>query len=209
MEAAQSDLAQPAIPWPRDSWLTAFPDQQDFLQALPDELARSDVRDVCSGAAPTPDGAVSAFLATMAWGHGDTGYGIYRTRRILKEAAGSGPAKLARARQVVLDAGPLGGYEALANQERLRYLGPSFGTKFLFFQREDALILDDKIGRWFKSVDGRSLRWKEWLPQKYTEYLEQMDAWSGQAGVSPARFEETVFTLIAEGSGGQWDARRA
>lgn len=155
--------------------------------------------------ADTPRGALDSFIVVMAWGYGMTGYGVHRTAEILADAGADAGPKLARARRIVVREGPLSGYEWLADRGRLHGLGPAFGTKYLFFHNEDALILDRWLADWYRAVTGVDLRPTVWNLASYSEYLDQVGEWSAAAGVDAVRFEETVFTLIAALNGGQWD----
>jgi hypothetical protein len=78
---------QPAISWPRARWLVQFPDSADLFASLPDQLDRATVRAACSEAARSPAVAWQAFLVVMVWGQGRTGYGPWRTARILQATA--------------------------------------------------------------------------------------------------------------------------
>jgi hypothetical protein len=85
-------------------------------------------------------------------------------------------------------------------------LGPAFGTKFLFYQNEQALILDRLSGRWFKSVTDISLRPTVWRHDKYAFYLKQMQEWAARDDLSPARVEQAAFQLMSERESNQWAA---
>jgi hypothetical protein len=43
------------------------------------------VRSACINAAASPDEAIDSFLAVMAWGHGQVGYGVWRTATALSD----------------------------------------------------------------------------------------------------------------------------
>ena len=107
-------------------------EDESFLRQLPMALAREDVRSVASHAAAGPTEARQAFLAMMAWGYGNVGYGPHRARRILESTPDS-DGRLRRVAQSLLDGGAVEGYTRLGGDCRVRFLGPSFGTKFLTF----------------------------------------------------------------------------
>jgi hypothetical protein len=67
----------------------------------------------------------------MVWGYGRTGYGPFRTARVLEENAEAGAILQEAARQVRSNGGPAA-FSWLADH-RLRGLGVSFATKFLYF----------------------------------------------------------------------------
>src|SRR5699024_4239650 len=77
---------------------------------------------------------VTAFLASMIWGYGTTGYGPYRTARVLT----SNPCAIAHLTETAerAQASADGGIDAFdhiaesrKNTQYLKYLGPAFGTK--------------------------------------------------------------------------------
>ena len=206
LNAARALGPQPGIPWPRARWAEAFPQHRRLLDQLPELLTREAVRAVCAQQPPTPQGALAGFVACMAWGHGTTGYGVHRTVQVLDLAGAEAGVRLASARQAVMDHGALAGYDALAGTSRLIRLGPAFGTKFLFYQNEQALILDRLSGRWFKSVTDISLRPTVWRHDKYAVYLEHIQEWAARDDLSPASVEQAAFQLMSEREGNQWAA---
>ena len=204
LSLAQSLGPQPGISWPRRRWTEAFPQHRRLLNELPDLLTREAVRTACAGEPQTPQGSLEAFIVCMAWGHGGTGYGVYRTEKVLALAGAEAGPRLAAARRAVIVDGPLAGYDALAGSERLVQLGPAFGTKYLFFQSEVALILDALTGRWFQHVTGNPLRPTVWLHDKYAAYLRQMGEWAEAVAVPASKVEQAAFQLMSERANNQW-----
>jgi len=101
--------------------------------------------------------------------------------------------------------GALAGYEQLGGASRMHGLGPAFGTKFLFFQNREALILDDLLAtRWFRGVTGVNLRPTVWNTNLYETYLTAMHDWAADANVEPASIEQAAFQLVSDGRGNQW-----
>lgn len=204
LEAARSDVEQPAIDWPQERWVAAFPQQRVLLNELPPQLSREVVRNACGNCSADVQGAIDAFVVSMAWGYADSGYGVWRTQQVLSQGGANAGVALDHARRLVVEQGPLAGYEQLAGTGRLNRLGPAFGTKFLFFQNDDALILDKLIADWFTAVEGSSLRPTTWSLKHYRHYLETMNRWAAAAGLSTIRIEEAAFTEIARARGSQW-----
>ena len=209
LEAAKRDDAQPGIRWPRNRWVEAFPEYRSELDDLPDRLSRQDVRAACDRQARTSDGATLSFVVCMAWGHGESGYGVHRTQTVLQLAGGEAGPRLAIAQSAVITDGPLAGYAALADpaRSRLHKLGPAFGTKFLFFQSPNALILDALIARWYQGITDQPLRPTVWKPDLYSVYLTQMQEWADSIGVRPDKIEQAAFQLMANEEGNQWSAQ--
>ena len=194
---------QPAINWPRDPWLNAFPGNTRTVKSLPSKLDRDAVRDAFAREPRTTAGAVNCFLAAMAWGYGRNGYGPFRTQRVLAEPGAA--EALAKARDAVHHKGPLDGYRVLAAQQRIKHLGPAFGTKFLYFESSRALILDRLIAGWYEATAGVDLKATTWQPSLYADYLATMDNWSEKSRLRPAQLEEAIFTLSASTRmGSQW-----
>jgi hypothetical protein len=187
--------SQPSISWPVEAWLETFPLYGDLFAMLPAHLNRDVIRGCCAAQPQNSDGAVRAFLASLAWGYGKLGYGPHRASRVLSNPGAA--EKLARARAAVLNEGPISGYRALAGPERLDGLGPAFGTKFLYFQNRDALILDRLIGGWYRTLSGVNPTVTRWDPARYAGYLAQMQLWAQKGRTKPDLLEEAVFTLIA------------
>jgi hypothetical protein len=202
---------QPPIPWPRQRWLEDFPGNAAALGRLPDRLDRAAVRTACADASRSPAQAVEAFLAVMAWGFGDSvGYGRYRTGRILASRSDSAPRLHAVAQAIVTD-GPLAGYLALASPRasRLHGLGPSFGTKLLYFwqpadRRPRALILDAFVAKWLEDEVDWRLDPLPWSVDTYRRYLDQMHAWAEVLGIEPDELEMCIFQDEASRRGSQW-----
>lgn len=208
---ADGKPAQPSIPWPRQRWLDDFPANASAMKRLPDRLDRSAVRSACTDAWRSPDQAIDAFLAVMAWGYGDgVGYGRYRTGRILSSRSDS-TARLHSLARTVVTEGAVAGYRALASEglSRLTGLGPSFGTKLLYFwqpsdRRPRALILDAFVANWLDLRAGWKIDSVPWSVQVYRGYLDQMHAWADDLGIAPDELEMSIFRDEASRRGSQW-----
>jgi hypothetical protein len=192
------------IGWPRQRWIRGFPTHQRLFETLPDRLTREFVIDVCAARPATFAGAVEAFLVSMAWGYGTTGYGVYRTSQLLAAAGAEAGPRLAAAREGVVRYGPLAGYERLANASRLPGLGPAFGTKYLFFHNQHALIHDQLMAEWFKHVTGIYTRPATWSVARYSQYPTQMCAWADEIRVAAHELERAAFQLVSTQRGNQW-----
>ncbi|GAB3062507.1 hypothetical protein GCM10027053_26220 [Intrasporangium mesophilum] len=98
----------------------------------------------------------------------------------------------------------LAGYRHLATH-RARYLGPAFGTKYLYFATPETgnspLILDRLVARWVARHAGIVLNPVPWSSRTYNRYLSLMAAWSSDLEVIPAKVEELIFR---DSAGGQW-----
>lgn len=166
--------------WPRDNY--AIPPVLS-LDGLDDRgrryLNRSDLfrlgQDV-----QTPTDALNFFVAVYAWGVGNKARGVGRGVRVLEDGMASDRifAALTALRESHFD--PRTGYEAFhfKAQSRLKYLGPAFFTKLLYFYSHDRaisstnlpLILDQRVAH---SVGFRSTSW--WTPDEYAVYIDLID----------------------------------
>jgi hypothetical protein len=200
---ARSRQSQPAIPWPVQAWADAFPSHKGIFGGLPGRLDRGVIQRFCADQTHDADGAVRAFLASMAWGYGRVGYGPFRASQVLNKP--NAATKLAHARAEVLSGGPLAGYRALAGPDRLEGLGPAFGTKYLYFQNSDALILDSLIGDWYHALSGIDPKVTTWDSARYAAYVAYMQLWAEKGHVRADDLEAAVFTLLAnDRTGSQW-----
>jgi hypothetical protein len=209
---ADDSPPQHPIRWDTERWLPSakkYPhvaQHADFIQGLPNGIGRADVAALGAVAARSPEDAMQAFIASMVWGFGRTGYAVFRTNRILEKNPDAA-VKLQRVAEVLADDGPVEGYRALANEQYLKWFGPAFGTKYLAFcSRPDnpALILDALVATWLNEHCGTALRPTRWSTDRYEEYLTDMAAWSA-GHCTPTELETLVF--VAEASrreGNQW-----
>lgn len=199
---------QQGIVWPRRRWIAAFPQHRHYLEALPDLLAREDVRGTSRCAAEGGVATEQAILAVMAWGYGNVGYGPWRTGRILQINAVA-TSRLAEVAATLASEGAVVAYQLLANSDRLKGLGPAFGTKYLFFcpqlsSDRPALILDRLVASWIRDYSDLDVNEVLWSTRTYQRYLEQMWAWAEVLDVSPDVLEERIFVDEARELGNQW-----
>lgn len=201
---------QPAIKWPRQSWIDAFPRHKAMLRALPDHLDRRDVRASCEGAASSARSAETALIVTMAWGYARNGYGPVRARDALSTTPGA-TRRLAAAASTLAEQGPVAAYQRLAraNDCRVANLGPAFGTKFLYFcqrpnQRVTALVLDSLVSEWLAREAGLDATSKRWSTSAYSRYLEHMHAWAESLDCQPDELEYCIFRTMSRERGNQW-----
>jgi hypothetical protein len=206
---------QKRISWNRERWQALDPrypkiaSHKTFIAGLPNRIGREDVRGYAAGAAKSPDRAVEAFIASMVWGFGSTGYGVYRTNRILTVNPDA-PERLHSVAQILTSDGPVEGYRAMANEQRLKWLGPAFGTKYLYFCSADdnpALVLDALVAVWLNQHCGTNLRPWQWSTLQYEKYVTDMASWAGRTCTS-VELETIVFTAEASSrEGNQWGTK--
>lgn len=194
---ARGRPAQAAAAWQRERWLAAIPRQTRVLEALPDRLDRSTVRQLVLERPLTASGMFDAMIIVYAWGWSMTSVGVTRAQTAI--GAGIRPlgSALLAARDAVWTRDPRAGYAALAGPHRVTGLGPSFGSKFLYFVSPEgrrALILDQLLAAWLDRETALSLNADRWSIRTYTKYLTTMQVWSSLLGISDHQLEEILFT---------------
>jgi hypothetical protein len=189
--------------------MVAFPSHAATFAALPEHLDRTAIRQACVHASMSPADAERSFLAVMAWGYGRVGYGPFRVRRVLDAAPNAG-VQLQAAAGAAAEGRPVEAYACLGDHgaARLPYLGPAFGTKFLYFcsstGRRPALILDRLVARWLRENVGLAFNEVRWSVSTYTRYLETMAGWADELALAADQLEVCIFSLQARLGDSQW-----
>jgi hypothetical protein len=176
------------------------------MEDLPDHL-RSAQRigrsDLLAVAAECRGTAVWTPLLTVvnAWCYGRSGYGAWRTRRILDLVD---VGRRLTAAVATLDAdGPLEAYYQLNNDGHLHGWGPTMFTRFLDVadQRgsDRALGLDAALARAVNElVPGCGLGAADWGTAEYAFYLGLMHRIAAEAGVAPPMVEAALAAKFAD-----------
>jgi hypothetical protein len=209
---AEGSPAQAPMAWPRERWITTFPAHADALRNVPDLMDREIVREECTHAGADARSAEMAFIIVMAWGYGtEVGYGPWRTHRVLTDNPDAA-SRLAAVAQSLAEGSALSAYRRLCagGDCNLRWLGPAFGTKFLYFCQptrpgeQRALILDNLVASWLRDTMHLSLNPVPWSVPIYGKYLEHMHAWADSLGCSPDELEYCIFRTMAARTKSQW-----
>lgn len=201
---------QEGMGWKRESWaqrLSAVPGIDDFLGLLPSTVDRATI---LSSVREADDAGRTdlAFVAAMIWGYGTSGYGPYRTARVLTSGTDTVDAtvleRLRSGTRAARDGSALAGFYAMNNRPgRVPHLGPAFFTKWLYFTTATAgpdsadatPVLDKRVRDWIATNAEVGLRLdKTW---GYHRYLQLLDAWAVRpAGtLSRATVERAIFSL--------------
>lgn len=209
--SAPSPPSQQSFPWRRDHWLKWLHgiSSTEFLNTLPARLDPPGVSDRAQEALATGDVA-DAFVVAMIWGHGTSNYGAYRTAKVLTDSRNplGNPAdkqvlaRLQHSAKVVGDDGPAEAFNYLA-REPIRYLGPAFATKWLYFAstakghhaNDAAPILDRLVRDW---LAGQGLTLRITATNDYKAYVDLLGAWGKPHARTPVQVEESIFLLIRE-----------
>jgi len=199
--------------WNKDAWSHRLPKYAEIIGEFPaDKVGRNRGPELI-GKVEGGNEAVRAFLLAMVWGYGPVGYGPFRTMRILEAPHAS--ERLLEVAHVAQTEGGLAAFQHVATKRKsdssyLKFLGPAFGTKFLYFVTapiaavETGPVMDAVVARWFrKNVPGAGISVSGWDGESYTSYLEHLRTWSKslvQLGEAPLRLDEVEFLIFAGGA---------
>lgn len=186
-----------------DGWLA--------LDALPSELRqrkyvnRSDVFEHAARARAGDLSWTVVLVASYAWGYARTPFGPFRITRILNQNQHI-EETLSEVAELLHSNDPLGAYFVLRNPRnahgigKIKYLGPAFFTKFLYFARgSDAdsqpLILDRVLAQAVRDLcdDPTLLRGASWKTSQYAFYLAFMNTLAKQHRKRPDELERALF----------------
>lgn len=138
----------------------------------------------------------------MIWGYGLVGYGPYRTERVLFRG-GDAPDKVAIGQlrdvaAVALSQGGTAAFKHIADQRRtnrayLKYLGPAFGTKFIYFltkasPADTTPVMDSVVTGWVQRnvPDAGTFNLSWWDSGSYERYVGLMNDWASDLPSSSA-----------------------
>jgi hypothetical protein len=179
----------------RLNWINAFPDESKFIASLPEKIDRNAVRKICFSKNRS---VLQKFLAVMVWGYGDRGYGPYRVTQMLNQPHAE--SVLAHVYKLSQYGAPLEAYDYLRNN-RIRILGPSYGSKFISFCTPRAVgapIYDSLISYWVKSFAheefiGVSVSSENWNFATYSRYWSWIKEHADELDCFPDEVELVLF----------------
>jgi hypothetical protein len=189
--------------WPRERWIDALPEYERVFCNLPDTLGRGTIRYAVSSAIAEGD-VLDGFLACMAWGYGQVGYGPHRVAKILDSAGQTPRTKLSSVATAAASGRAVRAYKLMADTRRLEGLGPAFGTKFIYFVDRRGLILDRVVALKFNDVGSFRINATRCDALKYDRYLDAMSAWATALQVQPVELEQVMFMAQSKALGNQW-----
>lgn len=199
---------------------SAAPEHSGFFESLgTDRLDRTRAVELAP-AIEDETSAVQVFLLAMLWGYGPVGYGPFRTRRILdRPEAASELLEVAREAE---QHGGLAAFELVARRREqgvtfLKWLGPAFGTKYIYFltandpKHPPAPVMDSVVNRWFLTHSPECpLITDYWHAPSYETYLASLDRWAEDLGrefqcsIRPDDIEYLIFASGSRFEGNQW-----
>lgn len=188
-----------APPWKHRSWQALLP---DCMEEVPenvlelDRLPRRAIFDVARAVFRGDATARVLLLLTVAWGKGSDVCGPCVAFEAL--STDGADEKLEQVVGAMSENRVLDAYSLLASECRLREIGPSFGTKFLYFlgARSDVepmpLILDSIVGARLDGF-GVHFRYRKWQVDDYSSYLSFMAAVGKEIDLAPDDIELRLF----------------
>jgi hypothetical protein len=169
-------------------------------------LTRADVFAVADQD-PEPEAAIQLLWHTLAWGLGPRAQRLHARLDAIADQDGASK-RLVEAWVSVRDGDdPKTSYQILTTDRgasRIRWLGPAFSTKFLYFAQGQAvapthLMLDNVVATNLQATAWPDAPTAGWWPITYGSYCALMQGWaaeaSGRSGreVSADEIEFTVF----------------
>lgn len=208
--ARESCVLSQGFAFNRQSWRSGLPREEAWPQELDTyavqgrwpRITRQDVFTIARRA--TDATAMSQlFAAAAVWGTGTAGRGRVRRLRVFEQDPESVGERLARARGLLKSCGPLEAYEFLhGRRNAIPNLGPSFGTKVLYFAGYEAcpgprpLILDQYVTIALNRLC--HCDWSTtggWSTTQYGEYLDLAGRWAAEWGTKPDVIERILFSV--------------
>ena len=193
-------------------WISRLPDPALWppeLESLPETANGRQVIDRnavfrVGRRATDPVGAGQALLASVVWGTGMAARERTRRLRVFQPPTGEICDQLAGAIEVLRSEGALAAYTHLHGHGRnlIKHLGPSFGTKLLYFCGYDSspgmlkpLILDRHVAAPVNRLCG--LSWPDigFSPSQYYHYLDLAHGWASSWDTSPDVIERVLFSI--------------
>lgn len=179
----------------RHNWEKAFASDNDFISRLPSEIDRAAVRTICESSKYS---IREKFLTVMVWGYGDRGYGPFRVSQMMSQDHLE--PVLTQAYEISKNGDPKSAYDFL-RKNRIRMLGPSYGSKFLSFctpKEVGAPIYDSLIARWItefakEDFQGIATSSRNWNSKTYSSYWDWVAKYSKNLSCHPDDIELVLF----------------
>lgn len=166
--------------------------------------------------ATEPRGAAQTYVAAAVWGSGTSPLEVARRGRALASSAaaltsGTVGERLAKAVAVLLDpsGGPVAAYDALhgLGEFRVAGIGPSYGTKVLYFAGFDRveghlqpLILDKNVVAALNRLCAVGWASTGWPTVQYRQYLDLAHRWADEWGTPHSDVVERTLFAVGQAS---------
>jgi len=201
---SETDLLNQWFKFRPDWWTPRIPASwSTFLDDLPAldrgyrKIARSDLLEA------GPKGLPCALVAGYVWGTGGSAFLVGRRARIFRDNDAQVIADhLDSAFEILSRGDTADAYQSMlkAQPNYLKFLGPSFFTKFLYSadsidgQPGRALILDQFVAKALNCRDGWGIsNTGPWSPSTYERWLQHAHTLASEEGVRPDAVELAYF----------------
>jgi hypothetical protein len=205
-----------AVPWNFEAWKAGF----DVAEGLEDDtrvalvnatfalqdrhdssIARRDVFEFVNSEGRSE---IDWFLAMMAWGHGTTGYGWWRTARAAASRRRNQYRKLCdriRAQVEAARRSPESAFDSWSHKDsRIWFVGPAFASKLAYFA-----VPDDRAGHYRPLIADDNTAWSFWAftnitdtrtsREKYGSYIRTLHGWAAATSLRADAFERGLFLV--------------
>ncbi len=201
-----------AIPYTKKMWDKYFSEDIEFqalVEKYPKQISRQNIFDIKKGLGsnPTSSELKQFYVAVMIWGFGTTGYGAYRTNKMIKDD------RFQETIEDCFDKVQVGKIRQAYDGFCLNQCGSAFFTKFIYFSAHNTtnktmpLILDAVVARSLEEKChcdikkyARVNRNKGKIASvgrasdRYISYLQIMESWAEQLSVSGDQIELFLFS---------------
>jgi hypothetical protein len=156
-------------------------------------ISRSDVR-------ARQGSPLDLFVAALAWGYGDRGYGSFRAARVFADNATADIERLVGALADLGPDDPAASWRACERDHRLKHLGVAFSTKVAHFAGYDAvahrgpLIADVNTAWGVWALSGREISNIRTDPEMYARYVNLAEDLATST-MTPADIEYALFVI--------------
>ncbi|MEU5697284.1 hypothetical protein [Streptomyces aurantiacus] len=203
------DVLTQAVPFDRSRWLPLLPNHDWWPTELDEcpkvagrhRVDRRTVFDI-SHRSGTTEGRRHLLTAALVWGTGTKAQSVARRARVFAESSPQGiDTRLETVLGILREKGAVDAYYAFNNSQRIRFLGPAFFTKVLYFAGHDQptgpwrpLILDRFVARSLRSID-TDAKWPGggWRTPHYSRFLSLAHTCAQEADVLPDQIEAALF----------------
>lgn len=169
-------------------------------------LTRAEVWALADDATATEDGALRLLWSSMAWGLGRRVRLCRKRTQSIRDYADAG--RLLREAAIAARTDPVAAYELLhrGGAGVFPYIGPAFGTKFLYFAgggspEHPSFILDQRCAQALRGLRWGTLRDGGWSSSTYGEYCTLLRRWAVKLSTdeAPAAGDQVERWLFDQG----------
>ena len=190
--------------------LSDTPFADELFDAPDEQLSRAQLFALGERAGESPQDARRLLWATLAWGTGLR----HRNNRARVNAVVKGGDELSGVLRRAAEVGrtdPSAAYQLLRpNRNAIRYLGPPFFTKYLYFAgggraAHPCLILDSLVAKSLRGECGWTelTGWYSWPASQYAAYSELLSCWAKEldadGSAEPVRLDQFEYVLFNRG----------